>query len=64
MPEKLKKSVKHYNRKTGKSTIEHFFLKQTSTKELQRIAFDKNANAKLRMKCKKELTRRSHEQGR
>ena len=58
MPEKLKKSVKTYNRKTGKTTIEHFYLHTTKLDELTRIANDEKASPKLRMKCKRELTRR------
>ena len=53
MPTKLKKSVKTYNRKTGKTTIEHFYLHATKKDELIRIANDINANRKLRIKCKR-----------
>ncbi len=63
MPEKLKKSVKTYNRQTGKTTVEHFYLHTTHLTELERIANDVNANPKLRMKCKKELTRRINVKG-
>jgi len=59
VPTKLKKSVKTYNRKTGKTTTEHFYLHATKQDELVRIANDPNANPKLRMKCKRELTKRS-----
>ena len=58
MPTKLKKSVKTYNRKTGKTTTEHFYLHTTKQDELERIANDSNANPKLRIKCKRELTKR------
>tara|TARA_X000001036_G_C20483180_1_gene726561 strand:- start:603 stop:917 length:315 start_codon:yes stop_codon:yes gene_type:complete len=58
MPTKLKKSVKTYNRQTGKTTTEHFYLHATKQSELERIANDPNANPKLRIKCKKELTKR------
>jgi Cu/Ag efflux protein CusF len=58
MPTKLKPSVKHYDRKTGKSTVEHFYIKNVSYKELQEIAQSERANPKLRIKCKRELTRR------
>ena len=64
MPEKLKKSVKTFNRKTGKTTVEHFYLHTTKLDELTRIANDEKASPKLRMKCKRELTRRNHEQRR
>ena len=58
MPEKLKKSIKTFNRQTGKTTTEHFYLHTTKMDELTRIANDPNANPKLRMKCRRELTRR------
>jgi hypothetical protein len=59
MPTKLKKSVKNYNRQTGKTTVEHFYLHATKQSELERIAYDPNASPKLRIKCKRELTKRS-----
>jgi|TARA_R100001163_G_scaffold3666_1_gene5315 hypothetical protein len=59
MPEKLKKSVKTFNRKTGKTSVEHFYLHTTKLDELTRIANDDKASPKLRMKCKRELTKRS-----
>ncbi len=58
MPTKLKKSVKTYSRQTGKTTTEHFYLHATKQDELVRIANDTNANPKLRIKCKRELTKR------
>lgn len=64
MPVKLKKSVKTYNRKTGKTTTEHFYLHNTKQDELERIANDKNANPKLRIKCKRELIKRRKANGR
>lgn len=59
MPEKLKKSVKTFNRKTNKTSVEHFYLHTTKLDELTRIASDDKASPKLRMKCKRELTKRS-----
>ena len=58
MPTKLKKSVKSYNRQTGKTTTEHFYLHATKSDELLRIANDPKANAKLRIKCIREIIRR------
>ena len=58
MPTKLKKSVKTYNRKTGKTTTEHFYLHTTKQDELEIIANDPSANPKLRIKCKREITKR------
>ena len=64
MPTKLKKSVKTYNRKTGKTTTEHFYLHTTKQDELERIANDPNANPKIRIKCKREITKRRKANGR
>ena len=58
MPTKLKKSVKNYNRQTGKTTTENFYLHATKQDELERIANDPSANPKLRIKCKRELIKR------
>lgn len=58
MPEKIKPSVKHTDRKTGKTWIEHFYLKSTPMNELQRLLGDERANKKLKVKCMRELTRR------
>ena len=59
MPEKLKKSIKHFNRKTGKTTTEHFYLHATKLHELLQIINSDKANAKLKIKCKRELDRRA-----
>tara|TARA_B100000925_G_C21861621_1_gene410225 strand:+ start:612 stop:812 length:201 start_codon:yes stop_codon:yes gene_type:complete len=58
MPTKLKPSVKHYDRKTGKYTIEHFYIKNSSYQELEEIMKSERANPKLRIKCKREIIRR------
>jgi len=58
MPTKLKKSVKTYNRQTGKTTTEHFYLHATKQEELQTIANDNNRHPKIRIKCKKEIIKR------
>lgn len=59
MPEKLKKSIKHFSRKTGKTTTEHFYLHATKLNELIEIINSDKANAKLKIKCKRELDRRT-----
>lgn len=59
MPEKLKKSIKHFNRKTGKTTIEHLYLHATKLNELLEIINSDKASAKLKIKCKRELDRRT-----
>ena len=58
MPTKLKKSVKTYNRQTGKTTTEHFYLHATKQEELETIANDNNKHPKIRIKCKKEIIKR------
>ena len=58
MPTKLKKSVKTYNRQTGKTTTEHFYLHATKLIELQEIVNDNNRHPKIRIKCRREIDRR------
>ena len=60
MPTKLKPSVKHWNRKTGKTSVEHFYIKNTKLEELLDIINSDRANPKLRIKCKRELDRRAN----
>ncbi len=61
MPEKIKPSVKHTDRKTGKTWIEHFYLKTQPLTELESIMQDERASKKLKIKCLREITRRSKE---
>tara|TARA_R100001224_G_scaffold94396_1_gene63820 strand:- start:1879 stop:2073 length:195 start_codon:yes stop_codon:yes gene_type:complete len=61
MPTKLKPSVKHWDRKTGKTTDEHFYIKNTKLEELLDIINSDRANPKLRIKCKRELDRRAND---
>ena len=42
MPTKLKPSVKTYNRKTGKTTTEHFYMKTMSKESLFEYINDDN----------------------
>jgi len=58
VPTKLKKSVKTYNRQTGKTTTEHFYLHATKQEELETIANDNNRHPKIRIKCKREIIKR------
>ena len=60
MPTKLKPSVKHWDRKTGKTSVEHFYIKNTKLEELIDIINSDKANPKLRIKCKRELDRRAN----
>lgn len=59
MPIKFKKSQVIKDRVTGKPKTQHFYMKQTPTSELLDVINNPNASAKLRVKCKRELTRRS-----
>ena len=59
MPTKLKPSIKHWDRKTGKTTIEHFYLKATKAEELAAIIANENTKPKLKLKCQRELDRRA-----
>lgn len=59
MPTKLKASIKHWDRKTGKTTIEHFYLKATQVEELAAIIANENTKPKLKVKCQRELDRRA-----
>ena len=61
MPQKLKKSLKTYNKKTGKTTTEHFNLHTTKLSELEEIANDNNRHPKVRIKCKREIIKRRKE---
>ena len=60
MPTKLKPSVKHYDRKTGKFSVEHFYIKNTKLEVLLDIINSERSNPKLRIKCKRELDRRAN----
>lgn len=59
MPIKFKKSQVIKDRVTGKLKTQHFYMKQTPTSELLDVINNPNASAKLRVKCKRELTRRN-----
>ena len=60
MPTKLKPSLKHCDRKTGRTTVEHIYIKNTKLEELLDIINSDRANPKLRIKCKRELDRRAN----
>ena len=63
MPTNLKPSIKHWDRKTGKTTIEHFYLKATQAEELAAIIANENTKPKLKVKCQRELDRRANVKG-
>ena len=58
MPEKFKPSEKLRDKRTGKTFVRHYYLKNTPLSELERIADNQEARPKLRIKCIKELNRR------
>ena len=58
MPIKLKASQKIRNKKTGKITTEHFYLKCMGLKELEDVIEAPNTKPKVREKCKREIVRR------
>ena len=58
MPEKFKRSEKIRDKRTGKTVVKHYYLKNTPITELERIANNKEARPKLRIKCIKEINRR------
>jgi len=58
MPEKFKRSEKIRDKRTGKTIVKHYYLKNTPITELERIANNKEARPKLRIKCIKEINRR------
>tara|TARA_Y100000114_G_C11678822_1_gene287576 strand:- start:350 stop:562 length:213 start_codon:yes stop_codon:yes gene_type:complete len=59
MPEKFKQSEKVRDKKTGKISTRHYYLKNTPLSELERIANNSEARPKLRIKCIKEINRRN-----
>jgi hypothetical protein len=58
MPVKFKPDQKTYNRQTGKTTIERFYIRNVEKQELFDTINNKNTKPKLRQKCINELTRR------
>ena len=58
MPIKLKPSVKIRDRATGKLSIEHYYLKCMTPKELNDYIESPSAKKKVIQKCKNELVRR------
>ena len=58
MPIKLKPSAKIKDRATGKLSIEHYYLKCMTLKELNDYIESPSAKKKVIQKCKNELTKR------
>tara|TARA_Y100001963_G_scaffold7218_1_gene9350 strand:+ start:7050 stop:7262 length:213 start_codon:yes stop_codon:yes gene_type:complete len=58
MPIKLKKSSSSYSRATGKTTLEHHYIKTYSTDELFKELNNNNTKPKVKQKIRNEITRR------
>ena len=58
MPTKLKKSEKVRNKQTGKVTVEHFYIKCASTKDLVALLDNEYTKPKVKQKIRNELVRR------
>ena len=58
MPTKLRPSSNTYNRATGKTTLEHYYIKNISKKELFEELNKDNTKPKVKAKIRNELTRR------
>ncbi len=58
MPIKFKPSSSTYNRATGKTTIEHHYIKGVSKEELFEALNNHNTKPKVKQKVRNELTRR------
>ena len=58
MPEKIKKSIKTRNKSTGKYEIEHYYVKNRTTEELETLINNHNTRPKIKLKAVKELVRR------
>ncbi len=57
-PIKLKPSFKRYDRNTKKTTLEHFYIKTISQKELFEELNKDNTKPKVKAKIRIELARR------
>jgi len=58
MPTKLKPSVKRYDRRTGLTSIEHYYIKNIKKEDLLKELESSNLKPKLKHKIDKELRRR------
>jgi len=59
MPIKLRASQKIRDRVTGRTTIEHFYLKSMTLKDLNDYIESSSAKKKVIQKCRNEIIRRS-----
>ena len=58
MPIKYKKSQKGKDKKTGKETVEHFYVKQLMNSELKDLLTSANTKPKVRVKILNEIVKR------
>ena len=58
MPIKFKPSVKKHDRKTGQTTVEHYYIKNISKHNLNKELDSPHLKPKLRQKINNELIRR------
>jgi hypothetical protein len=59
MPVKFKPSQSIRDRNTGKTKIEHFYMKSTPLKDLQEALEKSNTPPKAKQKIRNELVRRN-----
>ena len=58
MPIKYKKSQKGKDKKIGKETVEHFYVKQLMNSELKDLLTSANIKPKVRVKILNEIVKR------
>ena len=58
MPTKLKQSSQTYNRATGKTTTEHYYMKNQSVETLFEELNKGNTKPKIKQKIRNEIVRR------
>lgn len=58
MPIKFKASAKIRDRVTGKTQVEHYYIKSMTTKELHDYIKSSSAKKKVIKKCRNEIVRR------
>jgi len=58
VPTKLRPSSNTYSRLTGKTTLEHYYIKNISQKELFEELNKDNTKPKVKAKIRRELIRR------
>tara|TARA_R110000751_G_scaffold10764_1_gene38865 strand:+ start:38 stop:220 length:183 start_codon:yes stop_codon:yes gene_type:complete len=59
MPMKYKKSQKTRDKNTGKTSTEHFYVKQLMDNQLKDLMDSSSTRPKVKLKIRNELTRRN-----